>query len=162
MWGGWPTLEISPATSSPFPVQRRGWTYKISSLERLGLVSGEHRTAGLTATGKNSSSRSPTTSTSQSLANVLTTRSGRVVVRVFYWEPFYFQTRTNEAEDDVNKYYFYFAFENSKCKDYISEKVFRALQVIIWSILNFGNWVKFGNSPSNFRFFESFKGYLKW
>ena len=30
----------------------------------------------------------------------------------------------------MNKYYFYFAFENSKCKDYISEKVYRALQVI--------------------------------
>ena len=44
----------------------------------------------------------------------------------------FFVQNSSKAEDDVNKYYFYFAFENSKCKDYISEKVYRALQVIRW------------------------------
>ena len=45
---------------------------------------------------------------------------------------FIFQINTKNKdsnEDDVSKYYFYFAFENSICKDYISEKVFRALEV---------------------------------
>ena len=35
----------------------------------------------------------------------------------------------SDTEDDLDKYYFYLAFENSKCKDYITEKFFRGLEV---------------------------------
>lgn len=35
----------------------------------------------------------------------------------------------SDTEEDLDKYYFYLAFENSKCKDYITEKFFRGLQV---------------------------------
>eukprot|EP00090_Calanus_glacialis_P015520 TRINITY_DN24506_c0_g1_i1.p1 TRINITY_DN24506_c0_g1~~TRINITY_DN24506_c0_g1_i1.p1 ORF type:complete len:300 (-),score=57.38 TRINITY_DN24506_c0_g1_i1:824-1723(-) len=39
-------------------------------------------------------------------------------------------------DDDMNNYYFYLAFENSKCKDYASEKFFRGMKV---KLLNFPN-----------------------
>jgi len=37
--------------------------------------------------------------------------------------------------DDIGQYYFYLAFENSKCKDYASEKFFRAMKEFVVPIV---------------------------
>ena len=42
--------------------------------------------------------------------------------------------QTSSEEDDLGKFYFYLAFENSICNDYVTEKFFRGLQVTIKNI----------------------------
>ena len=37
--------------------------------------------------------------------------------------------KDSAKDEDLSKYYFYLAFENSRCKDYVTEKFFRGMQV---------------------------------
>ena len=81
-------------------------------------------------TGRLWSGTSVGTSPSRPWAAVPGWSGGQSLVREQRTIDEYFSPQSKgKKEDDITKYYFYFAFENSLCKDYISEKVFRALEV---------------------------------
>eukprot|EP00092_Neocalanus_flemingeri_P102044 GFUD01130498.1.p1 GENE.GFUD01130498.1~~GFUD01130498.1.p1 ORF type:complete len:419 (+),score=81.45 GFUD01130498.1:117-1373(+) len=43
--------------------------------------------------------------------------------------------KESATNDDLSQYYFYLAFENSKCKDYVTEKLFRGMKEFVVPIV---------------------------